>query len=245
MKKFKVETLIYIYIILLPILDSFSNMYREWFPSSGLSPAMFLRLIIPGILFLYIMIKDKESQRYLIIMGIVYLIYGFVHLYIFNNLTTEIAYGDFFKESTYIINYTFNVFMLYIMYYFYSKRRLPYLKDSLYISLLTTIVTIIAGVLNYLTYKLLNSLNAIYLRNIIFILTITIVSSLVVMIYKMITKNSKLKKDKLPWTPRQFVLCRNNDYSITISNIKNRNPVRKTIISFIFSGMPNSFSHNS
>ncbi len=62
-------------------------------------------------------------------------------------------------------------------------------KDSLYISLLTTIVTIIAGIINYLTYKLLNSLNAIYLRNIIFILTITIVSSLVVMIYKMITKN--------------------------------------------------------
>ena len=48
-------------------------------------------------------------------------------------------------------------------------------KDSLYISLLTTIVTIIAGIINYLTYKLLNSLNAIYLRNIIFILTITIV----------------------------------------------------------------------
>ena len=142
MKKFKVETLIYIYIILLPILDSFSNMYREWFPSSGLSPAMFLRLIIPGILFLYIMIKDKESQRYLIIMGIVYLIYGFVHLYIFNNLTTEIAYGDFFKESTYIINYTFNVFMLYIMYYFYSKRRLPYLKDSLYISLIIYLIII-------------------------------------------------------------------------------------------------------
>ena len=62
-------------------------------------------------------------------------------------------------------------------------------KDSLYISLLTTIVTIIAGILNYLTYKLLDNLNAIYLRNIIFILTITIVSSLVVMIYKMITKN--------------------------------------------------------
>ena len=142
MKKFKIESLIYIYIILLPILDSFSNMYRLWFPNSVLSPAMFLRLIIPGILLIYIMITDKESKRYLIIMGIVYAIYGFIHLYIFNKLRTEIAYGDFFKESTYIINYTFNIFMLYIIYYFNKKYKLKFLKESLYIMLIIYLIII-------------------------------------------------------------------------------------------------------
>jgi len=142
MKKFKIESLIYIYIILLPILDSFSNMYRVWFPNGTLSPAMFLRLIIPGILLIYIMIKDKESKRYLIIMGIVYAIYGFIHLFIFNRLLTEIAYGDFLKESTYIINYTFNIFMLYIIYYFNKNNKLSYLKESLYIMLIVYLIII-------------------------------------------------------------------------------------------------------
>ena len=62
-------------------------------------------------------------------------------------------------------------------------------KDSLYVSLITTIVNIIAGIINYFTYMLLVKLNAIYLRNIVFILTITIVSIIVVLIYKRITKN--------------------------------------------------------
>ena len=76
-------------------------------------------------------------------------------------------------------------------------------KDNLYISLLTTIVTIITGIINYITHNLLNSLNAIYLKNIIFILTITIVSAIVVMIYKMISKN---EDDILPMVVSNSVI---------------------------------------
>ena len=138
MKKVRVEIILYIYIMLLPIIDGLSN----WLPSGGIIPLFLLRLIIPGILFLYIMIKDKESKHYLIIMGIVYMVYGFIHLFIFNKLSKDISYVDFIKESTFIINYTINIFMIYIMYYFHSKKKLVYLKESLFISLIIYLIII-------------------------------------------------------------------------------------------------------
>ncbi|MBR1376772.1 MAG: hypothetical protein IJ565_03060 [Bacilli bacterium] len=63
-------------------------------------------------------------------------------------------------------------------------------KDkSLTVTILISIITIISSIVNYFVYSLLLKLNAIYLRNLIFILDIVIVSSIVLMIYKLITNN--------------------------------------------------------
>ena len=133
--KFKIEYLIYIYIIISPFLDSFSGMYRLWFPDVTLNPVMFIRPIIPGILILYIFFKDKKTRKLLITSGLIYGIYGLIHLYIFNRLKNGISYGDIFTEGLYVFNYTYNIFMLFIIMYFSKKKKLSLLKNSLLITL--------------------------------------------------------------------------------------------------------------
>lgn len=69
-------------------------------------------------------------------------------------------------------------------------------KDSkITLSLLTSLITFITTMLNYLIYNLLLKYHFEYLRNLIFILTIIIISGLVLMIYKYIADN---EEDLLP-----------------------------------------------
>ena len=68
-------------------------------------------------------------------------------------------------------------------------------KNTLHITLLTAIIAIISSMSNYFMSNMLDKLGILYVRNIIFIITIVIVSSIVLTIYKMKTKN---KLDLLP-----------------------------------------------
>lgn len=64
-------------------------------------------------------------------------------------------------------------------------------KKTLYITYLTALITVLSSIANYYIYELLLSLNAIYLKNIVFIFTITIISGIVLSIYKLITSNDE------------------------------------------------------
>ena len=69
-------------------------------------------------------------------------------------------------------------------------------KDSkIVLSLLTALITFITSMVNYLIYNILNRYGFTYLKNLTFILTIIIISSLVLMIYKFIVDNDE---DLLP-----------------------------------------------
>ena len=107
MKKFKIEYLLYIFIVLSPFLDVIGFLFREWYPEASLSPATVLRPIIPLILLSYIFFKDSKVKKYLIISAIILILYGSVHLLIYNSLKTGISYGSLFSEMQYVINYTY------------------------------------------------------------------------------------------------------------------------------------------
>ena len=134
-KGFKIEYLLYVYIVMSPFLDALSCMYREWFTNASFSPLMVVRPIIPVILALYIFIKDKKVRLPLIISGLCYMFYGGVHLWIFRKLYTEMAYGSFMQEVLYVFNYTYMIYVMFIIMYFCKRKQLPYLKQSLFIML--------------------------------------------------------------------------------------------------------------
>ena len=146
-KGFKIEYLIYIYLVISPFLDAISCMYREWFPSVKFSPLMVIRPIIPIILLLYIFIKDKKSRIKLFILGLIYCIYGLIHLLIFKKLLTGISYGNIFTEALYIFNYTYMIFVLYIIMYFSKKNRLPELKKYLFYMLCSYLLIIYVSII--------------------------------------------------------------------------------------------------
>ncbi len=146
-KGFKIEYLIYLYIVISPFLDALSCMYRVWFPKSTLSPLMIIRPIIPVILLLYIFFKDKKTRIPLIVSGICYVIYGIVHLLIFRHLLTGVSYGSIFQEGLYVFNYTYMIYIMFIIMYFYKRKRLPYLKQSLFWMLCSYLLLIYVSII--------------------------------------------------------------------------------------------------
>lgn len=93
MKQFKkekitLENILCLLIIICPLLDMISFIFRNQF-NINFSPSTFLRPIIPVIVILCLFFKEKKKIKF-IILGIVYAIYGVIHLYLFQmNLTRK------------------------------------------------------------------------------------------------------------------------------------------------------------
>lgn len=154
-KDFKIEYLLYLFVIISPFLDVLSFLFREWFPNALISPSTIIRPLIPLILLVYVFFKDKDVRKKLLILGIIYVIYGGIHLYLYNNIITGISYGGLFSEAQYVINYTYMIFVLFLYLYFYKKSGLPYLKKFLFITLSCYIGLIYIAILtgtSYTTY---------------------------------------------------------------------------------------------
>ena len=146
-KGFKIEYLFYLYIVISPFLDALSCMYREWFPNNTLSPLMFIRPIIPIILAVYIFFKDKKTRIPLALSAICYCIYGVIHLLIFRHLLTGISYGSIFQEGLYVFNYTYMIYIMFIIMYFYERKKLPYLKKVLFWMLCSYLLLIYVSII--------------------------------------------------------------------------------------------------
>ena len=145
--KFKLEYLIYIYIFASPFLDASSGLFRTWLPSAKFNPVMVIRLIIPIILLAYIFFNDKKTRKPLVIGTVIYAIYGLIHILLFKNNLTGISYGTVFSEGLYLLNYTFNIYMLFIIMYFSKKNKLKMLKDSMFLCLLSYLIIIYFSIL--------------------------------------------------------------------------------------------------
>ena len=134
MKKFKIEYLLYLFIIIAPILDAGSFLYKQVLPNSTWSPTMFIRPLIPFVLFIYMLIKAPSERKKLIIFTLLAVCYGVIHLLITKKLLVPISIGTLMQEATYIINYTYTVYLLMIFIYFKNEKDIKYLKKSLIIS---------------------------------------------------------------------------------------------------------------
>ena len=146
-KNFKIEYIVYLYIILCPILDIASYLFRNAFDTQ-ISVSTFLRPIIPIVLAIYIFIKANKKNK-LILIGIaaVYLIYGVVHLLVTNTFITGCSYGDSKQELQYVINYTFLVFNLVVFYYLFKNSNVLNLQIAILVMCAIYIVSIYLAIL--------------------------------------------------------------------------------------------------
>lgn len=123
LKQIKLEHIVYFYIIICPILDIASFLFRNTF-DTNISISTFLRPIIPIILAIYIFIKANKKHK-LILLGIAftYLIYGIVHLAVTKTFLTGCSYGGIVQELQYVVNYTFLIFNLVVFYYVFINNN--------------------------------------------------------------------------------------------------------------------------
>ncbi len=121
---FKMEYLLYVFLLVSPFLDAFSFLFREWFPDVSLSPSTFLRPIIPLVLSVYLFFKDPKTRKHFLLLGGIVLLYGIFHLTLFDYYRTQSAYGTVFHEAQYILNYSYMLFLIYIVYYYVRQGRL-------------------------------------------------------------------------------------------------------------------------
>ena len=121
MKKINLQKILLIFIIILPILDMSSFIFRNFFGTSH-SPSTIIRPIIPLLLFLIIFFKNKFKIKTIII-ALIYGIYSILHLYIFSKLHLGISFGTITHELQYLINYTFAILNLFVFLFLFSNNE--------------------------------------------------------------------------------------------------------------------------
>lgn len=183
MKKLNSKNILYLFIIILPILDMSSFIFRNFFNTS-FSPSTFIRPIIPIILILIIFFKHKFKLKTILI-GSIYSIYALIHLYVFNKLNYGISYGTPTHELQYLINYSFSILNLFIfLFIFYKEDTKNIAKSiliangiyilSIYISILTNTssTTYLEGIGFKGWFESGNSLSTILVLNLFIIFTL-------------------------------------------------------------------------
>lgn len=139
------EDVLCLFIIVSPILDMLSFIFRHSFDTS-FSPSTFIRPIIPIIMVMIIFFKNKFKLK-LLIGALIYGIYALIHILIFNNIKTESSYGGVINELQYIVNYSFMILNLFIYAYVFYKKDNDKLKKSVLISLSIYIISIFVAIL--------------------------------------------------------------------------------------------------
>lgn len=126
---FTMENLLCFLIVICPILDVSSFLFRNYFNTS-ISISTFIRPIIPIIAIIYIFFKDKLKPQ-LLIATLAYGIYSLCHMYIFHKIKAGCSYGNDLRELQYLVNYTFMAMNLFIYIYFFAiKNRQKEMKEG-------------------------------------------------------------------------------------------------------------------
>ncbi len=123
-KKFTLKNLIFLMIILCPIFDIMSFVFRNVF-NTTISVSTFLRPIIPIGIFIYIFFKeDKKFKINMVLISLAYLVYGIIHYFVAKNFYTPASYGTPISEIQFIFNFTFlNIYLFIFMYVFILRKK--------------------------------------------------------------------------------------------------------------------------
>ena len=147
MKKLKelctLENLLCLYILMCPLLDITSFLFRNFFKTSY-SPSTIIRPIIPGICFIILFFKEKNKKKKILAISI-YLLYSIIHLYFFQKLHNGSSYGNIKNEIQYIINYSLMIINLYLFYAIIKDKNK--VKKVVFISLIIYIVSLYFSIL--------------------------------------------------------------------------------------------------
>lgn len=145
--KLKLENIICAFVILCPILDIVSFIFRNTF-STKISPSTIIRPLIPTFVILWLFIKkDKKFKKNLFIIGTIYAIYALIHIYLFSKVKTGMSFGTETHELQYIINYTFMIINLIIFTTVFKEDNIEKLKKSVLISAGIYIISIYISIL--------------------------------------------------------------------------------------------------
>ena len=139
-KIIKIDKLLCALIVLCPILDMLSFIFRNTFETK-ISPSTFLRPIISIIVIMYIVIKDKNRWK-IIGVGALCGIYALIHIVIFNKIRTGCSYGSTLHEAQYLMNYSFMILNLFLFMYVFKSENIKLVQKSLFIALTIYIVSI-------------------------------------------------------------------------------------------------------
>ena len=139
-KIIKIDKLLCMLIILCPVLDMLSFIFRNTFETK-ISPSTVLRPIISIIVIMYIIIKDKNRWK-IIGVGAVYGLYALIHILIFNRIRTGCSYGSVLHETQYLMNYSFMILNLFLFMYVFRKENIKPVQNSLFIAIAIYIISI-------------------------------------------------------------------------------------------------------
>ena len=145
LKEIKLEDILVLFIILCPILDMLSFLFRNHFGTSK-SPSTFIRPLIPAIAIAIIFFKNKIKLK-LFIGFCIYAIYGVIHLILYKLNITGISYGSIAHEAQYIINYSYMILNLFIYIFIFYKKDTFKLKNGVLVALAIYIVSIYIAIL--------------------------------------------------------------------------------------------------
>jgi len=150
MKKFLTkENFIYFFILLSPFLDIISSV----FSFGKYSISTFIRPIIPLILLIIIFFQDKKVRLPLIISTLIYLGYFIIHLFIYQDILTKISFGNTLYEASYLCNYTYLVFLLFVFIYLSKKESLKNLNKVILIYSIIYIGSIFISIITNTSYE--------------------------------------------------------------------------------------------
>lgn len=143
----KIEDILCLFIIICPVLDMMSFLFRNAF-HTNFSPSTIIRPVIPILVILYLFIKkDKKFRLYTLSVFVVFGIYALAHLYLFNKVKTGISYSGVMHEAQYIVNYSFMILNLFIYMYIFKDKNTDKLKKSILYSSLIYISSIYIAII--------------------------------------------------------------------------------------------------
>ena len=142
------ENVLCLFVILSPIFDISSFLFRNFF-NTDISISTFLRPIIPIVVGIAIFIKgNKKEKIFLLVTALIYLFYGIMHLIISKGFITGCSYGNIKNEMQYIFNFTFLIIDLIIYAYVFVIKK----KDKSGIEKLKKAIMIMLAIYIYSIY---------------------------------------------------------------------------------------------
>lgn len=145
-RKLNIENLLAVFIIICPILDIASFIFRNIF-NTKISPSTVIRPIIPMIAFIYYFIKaDKKYKLKMFDISAVYGIYAIIHLILFTTVRSESSYSNISHELQYLVNYTFMILILYVFIKTFKEKLTERLEKATMISVGIYLLSIILSI---------------------------------------------------------------------------------------------------
>ena len=148
-EKINIENILCFFIIICPILDMLSFIFRNVF-NTNISPSTLLRPIIPIIVIIYLFFKkNKKFKLYTFLGFLIFGIYGLIHLYLFEQVKTGSSYSGVIHEAQYIVNYSFMILNLFLYIYVFKGKDIGRLKKSILYSACIYVVSIYISIITH------------------------------------------------------------------------------------------------